>query len=185
MTLTDCYFCSAGGLDLLLVLGVGHSGSIFYHAALSVNGHFIRLLCTSLIWVYCDWSLCGCQWLFCRWGASGTSRLQTNTSMENVLTSTAAPICHCCFVCVREQAGEGEKCLLVEGKGAGGGSWYRQLVPPSSFWLCQIKVIWLKMASACLHFSKVQFELFLFMSQLTSCGPGTSSPLLLAPSPCA
>lgn len=34
------------------------------------------------------------------------ARLQTNSSLENVLTSTAAPIRHCCFVCVKE-AGRG------------------------------------------------------------------------------
>lgn len=89
----------------------------------------------------CDWPLGG---LAVALLLSGTSRLQTNTSVENVLTSMAAPIRHWGFVCVRRQAVEGgEQCLLVEGGGAGG-----VLVlatgpssSSSSSWLCQIKVI--------------------------------------------
>lgn len=86
----------------------------------------------------CDWPLGG---LAVALLLSGTSCLQTNTGVENVLTSMAAPIRHWGFVCVRRRAVG--QCLLVEGGGAGG-----VLVlatgpssSSSSSWLCQIKVI--------------------------------------------
>lgn len=61
---------------------------------------------------------------------SGTGRLQTNTSVENVLTSTAAPIRHWGFVCVRRRAGEGGNNVYWLRAGGQEGSWCCRLAPP-------------------------------------------------------
>lgn len=67
----------------------------------------------------CDWPLGG---LAVAVLLSGTGRLQTNTSVENVLTSTAAPIRHWGFVCVRRRAGEGgNNVYWLRAAGGGGG----------------------------------------------------------------